>query len=146
MNTNKNVLSILDKFKPAKAAVKLSAISDIEDNIDSFDYAESDASYLAYELGDQTIDAYDEFRAKYNLDDFVVNGNARFLNEAAEILRNALNDLEAKSQELGIDPSDVYEDFYDLKARVDAADQLEKDAIEKYREVTDYTGMPNFWN
>tara|TARA_R110002153_G_scaffold272289_1_gene440794 strand:- start:46 stop:486 length:441 start_codon:yes stop_codon:yes gene_type:complete len=146
MNTNKTVLSIIDKLKPAKQAVKLSALSEIEDNLDRFDYAESDASYLAYELGDQTIEAYDDFRMKYSLDDFVINGNARDLNEVAEILRNALNELEQKSEELGIDPSDVFSDFYDLKARVDNADALEKDTIEKYREVTDYTGFNNFWN
>ena len=146
MNTNKTVLSILDSLKPAKQAVKLSALSEIEDNLDRFDYAESDASYLAYELGDQTIEAYDDFRMKYSLDDFVINGNARDLNEVAEILRNALNELEQKSEELGIDPSDVFSDFYDLKARVDNADALEKDTIEKYREVTDYTGFNNFWN
>ena len=146
MNTNKTVLSIIDKLKPAKQAVKLSALSEIEDNLDRFDYAESDASYLAYELGDQTIEAYDDFRMKYSLDDFVINGNARDLNEVAEILRNALNELEQKSEELGIDPSDVFSDFYDLKARVDNADQLEKDTKEKYREVTDYTGFNNFWN
>jgi hypothetical protein len=146
MNTNKTVLSIVDKLKPAKQAVKLSALSDIEDNLDRFDYAESDASYLAYELGDETIDAYEEFRMKYNLDDFVVNGNVRDLEEVAEIMRNALNDLEVKSEELGIDPSDVYPDYEDLKQRVDNADQLETDAREKYREVTDYTGMGNFWN
>ena len=146
MNTNKTVLCIIDKLKPAKQAVKLSALSDIEDNLDRFDSAESDASYLAYELGDQTIEAYDDFRMKYSLDDFVINGNARDLNEVAEILRNALNELEQKSEELGIDPSDVFSDFYDLKARVDNADALEKDTIEKYREVTDYTGFNNFWN
>jgi len=146
MNTNKTVLSIIDRLKPAKQAVKLSALSEIEDNLDRFDDAESDASYLAYELGDQTIEAYEDFKMKYNLDDFVVNGNARDLNEVAEILLNALNELEQKSEELGIDPSDVFSDFYDLKARVDNADQLEKDAREKYREVTDYTGMGNFWN
>jgi len=146
MNTNKTVLSIIDKLKPAKQAVKLSALSEIEDNLDRFDNAESDASYLAYELGDQTIEAYEDFVMKYSLDDFVINGNARDLNEVAEILRNALNELEQKSEELGIDPSDVFSDFYDLKARVDNADALEKDTREKYREVTDYTGMGNFWN
>ena len=38
---------------------------------------------------------------------------------------NALNELETKSEELGIDPSDVYPDFYeDLKDRVDNADAI----------------------
>ena len=41
MNTNKTVLSIIDRLKPAKQAVKLSALSEIEDNLDRFrGYAE----------------------------------------------------------------------------------------------------------
>lgn len=146
MNTNKTVLSIVDKLKPAKQAVKLSALSDIEDNLDRFEYAESDASWLAYEWGDMIMDEYVEFKTRNNLDDFIVNGNLRDLNEVAEIMRNALNDLEVKSEELGIDPSDVYPDYEELKQRVDNADSLEQDALDKYREVQQFAGFANFWN
>ena len=145
MNTNKTVLSIVDKLKPAKEAVKLSALSDIEDNLDRFQYAESDASWLAYEWGDMIMDEYNDFKMRNNLDDFVVNGNVRDLEEVAEIMRNALNDLEVKSEELGIDPSDVYADYEDLKQRVENADQLEQDAKDKYYEVQQYAGYANFW-
>ena len=146
MNTNKTILSILDRLKPAKEAVKLSALSEIEENLDRFEYAESDASWLAYEWGDMIMDEYNEFKMRNNLDDFVVNGNVRDLEEVAEIMRNALNELEQKSEELGIDPSDVYADYEDLKQRVDNADQLEKDAKDKYYEVQQYAGYANFWN
>ena len=132
MNTNKTILSILDRLKPAKQAVKLSALSDIEDNLDRFESAESDASWLAYEWGDIIMDEYNDFKQRNNLDDFVVNGNVRDLEEVADIMRKALNDLEVKSEELGIDPSDVYPDYEDLKQRVDNAEALEKDTKEKY--------------
>lgn len=145
MNTNKTVLSIVDKLKPAKQAVKLSALSEIEDNLDRFEYAESDASWLAYEWGDMIMDEYLDFKMRNNLDDFIVNGNLRDLNEVAEIMRNALNDLEVKSEELGIDPSDVYPDYEELKQRVDNADSLEQDALDKYREVQEFAGFANFW-
>lgn len=145
MNTNKTVLSIVDKLKPAREAVKLSALSDIEDNLDRFEYAESDASWLAYEWGDMIIDEYEDFKSRNNLDDFIVNGNLRDLNEVAEIMRNALQDLEVKSEELGIDPSDVYPDYEELKQRVDNADSLEQDALDKYRELVDYVGYPDLW-
>ena len=145
MNTNKKVLSIVDKLKPAREAVKLSALSDIEDNLDRFEYAESDASWLAYEWGDMIIDEYEDFKSRNNLDDFIVNGNLRDLNEVAEIMRNALQDLEVKSEELGIDPSDVYPDYEELKQRVDNADSLEQDALDKYRELVDYVGYPDLW-
>jgi hypothetical protein len=38
-----------------------------------------------------------------------------------------------------------YDDFDDLKQRVDNAPSLLSDAKDKYREVVDYTGMPDFW-
>tara|TARA_R100001460_G_scaffold13661_2_gene30768 strand:+ start:311 stop:754 length:444 start_codon:yes stop_codon:yes gene_type:complete len=146
MNTNKTVLSIVDKLKPAKEAVKLSALSDIEDNLDRFQYAEDDASWLAYEWVDMIIDAFDRVKSEHNLDDFIINGNVRDLNEVTEIMRNALQDLEVKSEELGIDPSDVFADYEDLKSRVDRAEQLEQDAIEANRLLTDKLGYyNNFW-
>ena len=83
---------------------------------------------------------------KYNLDDYVINGNVRDLEEAAEILKVMLDKLEKAADELGLAPSDVYFDYDNLKQRVDNAQSLSDEAKSKYREVTDYTGMGNFWN
>jgi hypothetical protein len=129
-----------------KRKIDLSLVDDIENEVDSFEEAESDASYLAYELGDEVIDAYDDFRMKYNLDDYVINGSVRYLEESAEILKESLNKLEIAANELGIPPSEVYYDYDNLKQRVDNAQSLSDEAKSKYREVTDYTGMGNFWN
>lgn len=145
MNTKKTVFSRIAKGMPKKQ-VKLSAISDIEENLDRFESAEGEASYLAYDYGDEIIDAYDNFRSKYNIDDFIINGNTRDLEEVTEILSNALNDLEIKSEELGIDPSDVYADYEDLKSRVDNADVVYEDAKRKYYEVISYAGFNDFWS
>lgn len=129
-----------------KKKIDLSLVDDIENEVDRFDAAESDASYLAYELGDEVIDAYDEFIMKYSLDDYVINGNVRDLEEVAEILKERLNKLEIAADELGIPPSEVYYDYDNLKQRVDNAQSLSDEAKSKYREVTDYTGIGNFWN
>jgi hypothetical protein len=129
-----------------KRKIDLSLVDDIENEVDRFDAAESDASYLAYELGDEVIDAYDDFKMKYSLDDYVINGNVRDLEEVADILREGLSKLELAANELGIPPSEVYYDYDDLKQRVDNAQTLSDEAKFKYREVTDYTGMGNFWN
>tara|TARA_R100000951_G_scaffold99043_1_gene89240 strand:+ start:1153 stop:1614 length:462 start_codon:yes stop_codon:yes gene_type:complete len=129
-----------------KRKIDLSLVDDIENEVDSFEEAESEASYLAYEYGDEVIDAYDEFRMKYDLDNYVVNGSIRYLEESAEILKASLNKLEIAADELGIPPSEVYYDYDNLKQRVDNAQSLSDEAKSKYREVTDYTGMPNFWN
>ena len=129
-----------------KRKIDLSLVDDIENEVDSFEEAESDASYLAYELGDEVIDAYDDFRMKYSLDDYVINGSVRYLEESAEILKASLTKLEIAADELGIPPSEVYYDYENLKQRVDNAQSLSDEAKSKYREVTDYTGMGNFWN
>jgi hypothetical protein len=129
-----------------KRKIDLSLVDDIENEVDSFEEAESDASYLAYEYGDEVIDAYDDFRMKYDLDNYVVNGSVRYLEESAEILKASLNKLEIAADELGIPPSEVYYDYDNLKQRVDNAQSLSDEAKSKYREVTDYTGMGNFWN
>ena len=54
--------------------VTLSLVDDIQNELNGFDKSESEASYLAYEYGDEIIDAYDQFNTKYNLDNYIVNG------------------------------------------------------------------------
>ena len=147
-NTKKKVY---DKIAANKTSLKsqkvnLSLVSTIETEAGAFEDAESEASWLAYEWGDEIIDAYSDFRQQYNLDDYIVNGSTRNLEEITETLAEALNELETKADELGIDPNEIYDDFDDLKQRVDNAPSLLRDAKDKYREVVDYTGMPNFWD
>ena len=114
-----------------KRKIDLSLVDDIENEVDRFDAAESDASYLAYELGDEVIDAYDDFKMKYSLDDYVINGNVRDLEEVADILREGLSKLELAANELGIPPSEVYYDYENLKQRVDNAQSLSDEAKSK---------------
>ena len=45
MNTNKTVLSILDNLKPAKKAVELSIVNDIDGSFDWLEQSYSEASY-----------------------------------------------------------------------------------------------------
>lgn len=125
--------------------VALSLVSTILTEADAFDQAESEASYLAYDYGDEIMDAYSDFRVKYNLDDYIINGSTTDLGDITEILSDALNELETKANELGIDPNEIYDNFDDLKQRVDNAPSLLSDAKEKYREVISITGFNDFW-
>ena len=125
--------------------VNLSLVDDIQNELDSFEQAESEASYLAYEYGDEIIEAYSEFSMKYSLDDYIINGSTKYLEESAEILSIALNELQTKAEELGIDPNEILNDFDDIKQRVDNAEALYRDAKDKYYEVMNYAGFANFW-
>jgi len=125
--------------------VDLSLVDDIQNELDGFEQSESEALYLAYEYGDEIIDAYDQFNTKYNLDNYIVNGATTDLEEISERISKSLSELQTKAEELGIDPNDILSGFDDLKQRVENAPSLVIDAKQKYEEVTDYTGMPNLW-
>jgi hypothetical protein len=125
--------------------VNLNLVSDISDNLDRFESAESEASYLAYEYGDEIMDAYNDFSMKYNIDDYIINGATRDLEEVSEIIANALAELEVKAEELGVDPNDILNDFDDLKQRANNAASLNSDAKQKYREVVGLIGRNDFW-
>tara|TARA_R100001143_G_scaffold50900_1_gene45860 strand:+ start:190 stop:642 length:453 start_codon:yes stop_codon:yes gene_type:complete len=126
--------------------VALSIVDDIEQESNRFEQAESEASYLAYDWGDEIIDAYDDFRLKYNIDDYIINGATRDLEEVSEIMREHLEKIRFAAEEIGIDPNDIYFNYDDLRQRVDNAESLNTDAKSKYFEVTDYAGFNNFWN
>ncbi len=129
-----------------KRKIDLSLVDDIENEIDSFEEAESDASYLAYEFGDEIIDAYDDFQRKYNLDNYIVNGTVTSLEDYAADLKVKLDKLQAASDELGINPNDIYPEYDFYRDRVEDASNLYNEAKSKYREVVEYTGMNNFWD
>ena len=120
-------------------------MDDIQNELDRFEQAESEASYLAYEYGDEIIDAYDEFRSKYPIDDYIINGATRDLEEVSENISKALSELQTKAEELGIDPNEILNDFDDIKQRADNSSALNNDAKEKYKEVIGYTGFNDFW-
>jgi DNA-binding Lrp family transcriptional regulator len=125
--------------------VALSLVDDIQNELDRFEQAESEASYLAYEYGDEIIDAYDAFRMKYPIDDYIINGATRDLEEVSENIRKALSELQTKAEELGIDPNEMLNDFDDIKQRADNSSALNNDAKEKYKEVINYAGFNDFW-
>ena len=125
--------------------VDLSLVDDINNELDSFEQAESEASYLAYDYGDEIMEAYSDFSMKYSLDDYIINGSTKYLEESAEKLATALAELQTKAEELGIDPNEILNDFDDIKQRVDNAEQLYRDAKDKYYEVMNYAGFANFW-
>ena len=141
---NKVKKTDLSKFSNKKK-VELSVVDDIENQLDSFEEAEGLASYLAYEWGDEIIDAFADLRTEYNIDDYVVNTTVKSLDEFADNLRESLDKIQASADELGLPPEDIYHDYHELRQRVDNAEGLYNDAEDKYHEVINYIGASNFW-
>tara|TARA_R110002073_G_C9051187_1_gene543960 strand:- start:46 stop:507 length:462 start_codon:yes stop_codon:yes gene_type:complete len=131
-----------------KHKVDLYLIDDIKDNLQSFEEAESEASYLAYELGDELINTIDRQQQEVGneIDNFIVNGSVRMLGEIAENISAAMNKIQDISEEMGINPNEIYEGFSDLSARVEDSIMLEQDAKNKYKEIVNLAGFLNdFW-
>ena len=144
MNTNKTVLSIIDKLKPAKKAVELNVVSNLITEFEPLQESYNDAAYLAYDWGDEIIDAFSDFRNKYNIDDYIVNGQARNLKDIADTMRGYLEELETKAEDLGIEPVDIFNDYEDAKYFVENANSMYDDFISKYREIISFIRIPDF--
>lgn len=136
----------LDKFNLKSKKLNLSVVDDLESKLSDFEMAEGEASYLAYDYGDEILDAFSDLQQRYNIDDYIINGMTKFLDEAAEDIAADLDKIEQAANEIGIDPNDIYYDYDNLRDRVNNADRLASDAYEKYREVITYIGNNDFWN
>lgn len=141
---------VYDKMPNKKVDLKahkvaLGLIEDIDNELESFEQSESEASYLAYEWGDEIMDAYSELSLRYNIDDYIVNGSTTMLGEIADRLRSKLDEVQVRANELGLDVEDVYDGFNYLYNRVTTAQSLSDDAKAKYREVINVTSSNDFW-
>ena len=143
MNTKKTVFSRIAKGMPKKK-VNLSIVQDLITEFEPLETSFSDAQYLAYDWGDEIMDAFSDWRVKYNIDDFIVNGTARLLKEYADDYRSKLEELEQKATDLGLEPIDIFDDYEEAKEMVNNAESTYDDIIRKYREIISYVGIPDF--
>ncbi len=146
MNTNKTVLSIVDKLKPAKKAVELSVVDDIYELYDSFRNSYDDTSYYANErleeLQEKYFDAVNDI--KLEIDEMAINGTPRFLEEEGENMQALVGNLENKANELGIDAADLIQGYDEIIFMVENYKEMYSDFISLYRETINITGNNNF--
>ena len=76
----------------------------------------------------------------------------RSLPDTVDYLRENLAELDTAAENLGISPQEILDnsasgiDYNDLKSRLDSAESLYNDAKDKMRELSSYTGIPDFLN
>ena len=152
----KKISKILKEIQPTEKEllrsqkieqVKLGTIDEIESMSQSFEEAYQDASYLAYDMGDEYISKIEEYRSEIGrIDDYVVNGLVTSLEEYADDMREKLTEVEKVADELGVDPADFLRDYEELKQMTETANEAYNDARSKYTEVVEYSGfLNNFW-
>ena len=116
MNTNKTVLSIVEKLKPAKKAVELSVVSDLENLFESLDESYNEAIYYSEGRLDDLADEFINVTSpiKTEIDEMAINGSARFLEEESEKVQELIQELNEKTSELGIDPRELVQNYDQL--------------------------------
>ena len=152
----KKISKILKEIQPTEKEllrsqkieqVKLGTIDEIESMSQSFEEAYQDATYLAYDMGDEYISMIEEYRSEIGrIDDYVINGLVTSLEEYADDMQEKLMEVERVADELGVDPNDFLGNFDELKRMADSANEVYNDARSKYTEVVEYSGfLNNFW-
>jgi len=136
MNTNKTVLSIIDKLKPAKKAVELSIVNDIDSSFDYLEQSYSEASF-APDLFEEWINRLNAFNNEMSIevDNFMLNGSARGLEEAVEQMRVWIDELELKADDLGISPDSLVSNYAEIKNILESADSVNESLRSSYQEL-----------
>jgi len=117
--------------KPAKLSkqgkeVKLSLVDDAESAFRDVEGAYGTASYFAYEVIEELDDKMQEIYM--TVDEYIINSEMRYLPEGAERLKEILDKIASSANDLGIDPSDIYDDYEEAKDMVDNAESVIDDA------------------
>tara|TARA_R110002073_G_scaffold12721_1_gene55603 strand:- start:6279 stop:6728 length:450 start_codon:yes stop_codon:yes gene_type:complete len=136
MNTNKTVLSIIDKLKPAKKAVELSIVNDIDSSFDWLEQSYSEASYGVDFMAEWEQKIYD-FSSELSIavDNYVINGAAYSFQEEAQNMQAKIDELEVKADELGIMPEDLISNYEEIKEILNNADSVDTEFRNAYKEV-----------
>jgi len=136
MNTNKTVLSIIDKLKPAKKAVELSIVNDIDSSFDWLEQSYSEASYGIDFMAEWEQKIYD-FSSELSIavDNYVINGAAYSFQEEAQNMQAKIDELEVKADELGIMPEDLISNYEEIKEILNNADSVDTEFRNAYKEV-----------
>ena len=126
---------------------QLSVVNDIDNDYELLEQAYSEASYLAYDGGEEWLDRIAEFRSEVMIfwDNAVVNGYAVSLEEYAQDMQAKIDQLEQSAEELGVDPAELIRDYEDIKQILESWQGVNNDAYDKYKETIQYTGHNDFW-
>ena len=141
-NTKKVVFAKLFS-KPANTKLskarklKLSVVNEIESNVNWLQEATSEASYYADERFDEILNEIADFQSNLSMevDNAVLNGSARSLDEAGSTMLELIEKLETAAEELGVDPSELLNTYEDAKRMAEVAQETYDDFVEKYKEV-----------
>ena len=138
MNTKQIILNKLKNARKESLSKKidLSLVSDIDNEFDWLEQSYSDASYgvdYMKEWQDKILDFGTELSIA--VDNYVVNGAGYSFEEAYTNMRVKIEELESKSEELGINPSELVSNYEEIKNILSNAESVDSEFKDAYKEV-----------
>jgi hypothetical protein len=129
--------------------VALSIVGDIDNEYDWLEQTYSEASY-GIEFMREWEDKIMDFNTELSIavDNYVVNGAAMSLEEAANNMRAKIDELDSVAQELGLNPDTLVSNYQEIKDILSNADAVDSDFVTAYKDVLNQAnerfGLANF--
>jgi|TARA_R110000823_G_scaffold313706_1_gene441667 hypothetical protein len=129
--------------------IALSLVSEIESEYSWLEQSYSEASY-GIEFMEEWLDKIMDFNTELSIavDNYVVNGAAYSLEEAAANMRVRIEDLEAAAADIGISPDNLVSNYQEIKDILRDADAIDSEFVDAYKnvlnEANDRFGLANF--
>ena len=149
---NRNLQTAFNKLQRKQVELnktQLSVVNDIDNEYDWLEQSYSEASYLAYDAGDEWLDRIGDFRSEVQMfwDNAVVNGEATSLEEAAERMAEKIQTLEQSAEELGVDPAELVRNYEEIKEILANWQNTYEDSRRAYQDVRAAMeqGIADFW-
>ena len=138
MNTKQIILNKLKNARKESLSKKvdLSLVDDLDRAYTDFLLSYNDALF-SNPFFDEMLDKISDFQTELSIevDNFVINGYVRNLEEDKEEMENLLSNVEEASNQLGINPSEIFDRYEDARAEVNESEGLFEEFTSQYREV-----------
>ena len=126
-----------------KRNVKLSLIDELTQEYEYVEEAVSIASYYGYERLEELTDKYYDFQSEIGIevDNMAINSSVRYVEEGTEKLLEMLSKVENLATELGTEPSELYDNYDEVKQLANNAMEVYSDFKDAYKEFIRETGL-----
>jgi hypothetical protein len=129
--------------------VALSIVGDIDSEYNYLEQSYSEASY-GYEFMQEWEDKILDFNNELSIavDNYVINGAARGLEEAADNMRTKIDDLDRAANDIGINPETLVSNYQEIKDILSSSSEVDaafKDAYQNVRiQANERFGLADF--
>ena len=118
--------------------IDLSLVNDIDTSLVAIEDQGGLLSYLAYEWHEEKFEAYRQAWMALN-DEYQHNASVVFRYDDVSGDVEKLNEIKAKAEELGLEPSDVYSDWNEHMQRLKEMKEADDQYKENEREFRDWS-------